>query len=110
MNKIIEKIISHEAVIDYTIQIGGLAAKHRFVRYKSWIENNYVHIKERNHSLDIPVGKLEEAAFENRNGMLIGRVNLLHERSVSVTFCIKQNSASSMSGRTQMRHQLSVNT
>ncbi|MGL5434272.1 MAG: hypothetical protein ACRDBO_02575 [Lachnospiraceae bacterium] len=110
MNEIIEKIISHEAEIDCTIQIGGLAAKHRFVRYKSWMENDYIHIKEQNQSLDIPVRKLEEAVYEVRNGMLIGRMHLLDERSVSVTFCIKQNSASSMSGRTQMRRRLSANT
>lgn len=110
MNEIIEKIISREATINCTIQIGGLAARYRFVRYKSWIENNYIHIKEQNQMLDIPVRKLEDAVYELRNGMLIGRIHMLAEQSVSVTFCMKQNSASSKSGRTQMRHQLSANS
>lgn len=108
MNELITRIISNEAVIDYTVQIGGMASRHRLVKYKSWLENNFLHIKAGGQSIDIPVNQLEKAVYQSRNDLLIGRLHLLDEASVSVTFCIKQNSASSLSGRTQMRHWLSA--
>lgn len=108
MNEIIAGIISNEAVIEYTVQIGAMASKHRLVRYRSWMKNDFLYIKGKDQSIDIPVKKLEEAIYESRNDMLIGRIQLLDVISVSVTFCIKQNSASSMSGRTQMRRWLSA--
>lgn len=103
MNELIARIISNEAVIYYTVQIGGMTSRQRLVRYKSWMENNFLHIKGNGQSIDIPVNKLEEAVYQSRYDMLIGRLHLLDEVSVSVTFCIKHNSASSMPGRTQMR-------
>lgn len=109
MSEIIEKIISREAVIYCTIQIGGLAAKYRFEKYRSWLTSSFLYIKEKEQSIDIPVRMIEQAAYEKRNGMIIGRLPVLDERSVSITFCIKENSAPSTSGRTRMRHKLLTN-